>query len=235
MCPRTAMQRIAAFTLIELLIVVAIIGLLLAIVAPALVGARQQARSVYCLSNLRQWGFAVAVYAQHNCGYLPRRGNGWQPVSNISRPTDWFNALPPFRKSESYYSLALAGKMPRPGHDSVWICPEAVDRGGFFFMGYAMNMALSTWDVSQPDLIDRVGPPASIVFLTDGIGSYCSALPSTKDYSPIARHGKSAKVVFLDSHAMSFPGTYLGCRAGDPKRGDVRWYVPGSKWVGPPS
>jgi prepilin-type processing-associated H-X9-DG protein/prepilin-type N-terminal cleavage/methylation domain-containing protein len=222
------------FTLLELLVVVGVIGLLIGILLPALGGARRSARNVSCASNLRQWAWAVNVYAHQNHGYLPRRGNGWQPISSISRPTDWFNALPPLLKADRYYDLALAGKTPRPGRDSIWICPEAVDRGGIFFLGYAMNMALSTWEAPLPDAIDRVGPVGSMVFLTDGIGSYCSALPSAKAYSPVPRHGGGANIAFLDGHAAAFNGTYLGCGVGDPKRGDVRWHVPGSQWVGPP-
>jgi prepilin-type processing-associated H-X9-DG protein/prepilin-type N-terminal cleavage/methylation domain-containing protein len=227
-------RRTAAFSLLELLVVIVVIALLVSIVLPALAIARQSARRVSCASNLRQWALAVQMYAQEHRGYLPRRGNGWQPVSNISRPTDWFNALPPLLKSDSYYRLALEGKMPRPGKTSMWICPEAIDHGGVFFMGYAMNMALSTWEAAQPDRIDRVGPAVSMVFLTDGIGSYCSALPSPKDYSPIPRHRKSANIAFLDGHAASFDGAYLGCGTGDPKHADVRWFVPGSTWAGPP-
>ena len=232
--PRVARRRAVAFTLLEVLVVAAIIATLVGILLPALAEARRSARRVACASNLRQWAWAVNVYAQQNSGYLPRRGNGWQPVSNISRPTDWFNALPPLLKSETYYELALASQMPRPRKDSVWICPEAVDRGGIFFLGYAMNMALSTWEASRPDRIDHVGPPACVVFLTDGIGSYCSALPSPKDYTPIPRHDDRANVAFLDGHVTAYPARYLGCRLGDPKRGDVRWIIPGSTWTGPP-
>ena len=57
------MNRKKGFTLIELLVVIAIIALLMAILMPALQRVKKQARSVACLSKLRQWGLYFAMYA----------------------------------------------------------------------------------------------------------------------------------------------------------------------------
>jgi prepilin-type N-terminal cleavage/methylation domain-containing protein/prepilin-type processing-associated H-X9-DG protein len=64
-------KRRQGFTLIELLVVIAIIALLISMLLPALKRAREAARSVACLSNMRQITQAVIQYAQLNRGALP--------------------------------------------------------------------------------------------------------------------------------------------------------------------
>ncbi|MEM6552615.1 MAG: DUF1559 domain-containing protein [Planctomycetota bacterium] len=60
-----------AFTLIELLVVISIISLLISILLPALGSAREAARSVQCLSRLRQLGLALDMYADDHGGRVP--------------------------------------------------------------------------------------------------------------------------------------------------------------------
>jgi prepilin-type N-terminal cleavage/methylation domain-containing protein len=59
------------FTLVELLVVVAIVGLLAALLAPALSRAKDSGRQASCLSNLHQVGIALELYAQDHLGSLP--------------------------------------------------------------------------------------------------------------------------------------------------------------------
>jgi prepilin-type N-terminal cleavage/methylation domain-containing protein/prepilin-type processing-associated H-X9-DG protein len=70
--PRTPSSR-RAFTLVELLVVIGIIALLISMLLPALTRAREHANKVKCLSNLKQIGNAVLMYANDNKGAVPAR------------------------------------------------------------------------------------------------------------------------------------------------------------------
>ena len=63
--------RIRGFTIVELLVVISIISMLLAILVPSLIAVRERTRSIVCIANLRNLGFALEIYADSNNGWLP--------------------------------------------------------------------------------------------------------------------------------------------------------------------
>jgi prepilin-type N-terminal cleavage/methylation domain-containing protein len=223
MNPSLFMRNQRGFTLLELLVTIAIIAVLAALLLPVLARVKDKARASECAGNLRQWGLAMRMYADDNNDFLPRRGQGVQTLTLITRPDDWFNALPFYFSLPSYEALVAAGKKPRAGDHSVFVCPDATDPGGTNFLAYGMNMNLSTWNLPWPTKFGDVAQPASVVALADAPGQYASTYPSIQPYSVIARHAGRANLLFLAGSVQSFSGSYIGCGVGDPGRADVRW------------
>ncbi len=212
-----------AFTLIELLVVISIIALLAALLLPALSQAQAKARSAQCLSNLRQWGLAFRQYADDNKDYLPRRGQGIQPLAQIDRAEDWFNALPSYLALKPYQQIFAANGKFRPRSSSVFVCPAASDPGSNHFLPYGMNMNLCPWILPQATKCTDVAQPLQVVAMADAPGPYASTFPSAKPYSVLARHARRVNLLFLTGQVNSYAGDYVGCGVGDPKREDVRW------------
>jgi hypothetical protein len=165
----------------------------------------------------------MRMYADDNGDFLPRRGQGVQTLALITRPDDWFNALPPYFNLPPYQQLIADGQKPAAGDHSVFICPDGVDPGATCFLPYGMNMNLSTWNLPMPVKFGDVVLPLLVVAMADAPGPYASTYPSAQPYSVIARHAGRANLLFLAGEVQSFSGSYIGCGVGDPGRDDVRW------------
>ncbi len=118
-------SRKSAFTLIELLVVIAIIAILAAILFPVFAQAREKARQATCLSNFKQIGLAVLMYAQDydesfNPSEVSLSGGG-----NFATGYDWTQIVNPYIKNGS--SQAISNGRQIQGYvGGVYSCPSAV-------------------------------------------------------------------------------------------------------------
>ena len=104
---RQLQRRKHGFTLIELLVVIVIILVLAAVLFPVFLQAREKARQVTCVSNLRQLGLAINTYVADNDGFLPSVGNIWTLGSAFYDPDKYRNLFPliePYTKSIAIFS-----------------------------------------------------------------------------------------------------------------------------------
>ena len=110
------------FTLIELLVVIAIIAILAAILFPVFARAREKARQTSCLSNMKQLGLGMLMYAQDYDETFTRMGHGNQPTPVV--PGDnYFN----YNSGSSYlyfYRSWASNIYPYIKNVQIFICPS---------------------------------------------------------------------------------------------------------------
>jgi prepilin-type N-terminal cleavage/methylation domain-containing protein/prepilin-type processing-associated H-X9-DG protein len=107
--PKMRDVRSTGFTLVELLVVITIIGILIALLLPAVQAAREAARAMQCQNNLKQVGLALLNYEAAR-GVLPPGG---MPATSYYGTSWWVRILPYVERGivEDHYDYGLGGWM----------------------------------------------------------------------------------------------------------------------------
>jgi prepilin-type N-terminal cleavage/methylation domain-containing protein/prepilin-type processing-associated H-X9-DG protein len=178
------------FTLVELLVVMAIIAILISILLPAMNKAREQAKAVTCLTQIRQLGLGINMYANDNKDFVPapqpdsfpRSTSGYQSASvpSDSDPSTWFlwswadrmvytKSLGQNFRPQPWYGQF--GQFPAEGM-GVLVCPSREPREDTFTRSYGMNqlIGVTRGDMNGPITGDWNGSDPGIWYKLSRLG-----------------------------------------------------------------
>jgi len=225
------------FTLVEMLVVIAIIGVLIALLLPAVQSAREAARRAACSSNLRQIGLAMQNF-ETSRGYFPpsRFGTGGWSAQALITPYLEQDAL--YEKmdfNQSYKAISINGKPLSAHRVPVYLCPSEpqtqvrVDGVNQYIpINYANNQG--TWLVWDPAGNGGKGAGGDGVFhplrgttvhqIGDGLSNtICAA--EVKTYSPYYRNSGTPSPETMPGSVSEI--CTLGTAEFKPDSGHTEW------------
>ena len=178
------------FTLMELLMVIAIIAILASMLLPALTRVKEKSRELNCLNNLKQIGIGLFMYTNESQSWLPRSYDG----------VEYF-----------HQKLELGINVQKPTKKSTMLCPSspalygAFTPGGYHYCNYAWSINVTTSSSHYKTTFFH--NPTKTICITDGNIGYAG--DSQRAYSWVADskmeqigfwHSKAPNVLCLDFH-----------------------------------
>ncbi len=224
---RRQTRHVRGFTLVELLVVIGIIAVLIALLLPALNRARSAAKTINCLSNLRQLGLGYQMYLNGN------RGKSLEYVPN--NEDFWMELLVPY--VQNFEQVGICPEAPEPSfgqgsaHES-WGPNIFNHEGSYAFNGWLYRtdfpfnpLALygSECGPAQAYILLPVSGDDRIPVMTDAVWVDCWPKSADPVPSPATlytgstaygdemarictnRHAHLTNVVFLDGHGETLP------------------------------
>lgn len=201
-----------AFTLIELLVVVSIISLLVALLLPALAGARKAAEQTACMSNVKQLATAMEMYLNDYDEFYPPRYYGTSASTGV--------VVTSSHPLNGHYWFSILEKSYVPGEDS-FRCPSHLEftwafssnkiSYGYNYLGSSDLIQGSDWggpgmrinssgSVIQMCRRTDVEDAANLIVLGDSITKEIMVHPPGADNAFGDRHSLGGHIAWSDAH-----------------------------------
>ena len=217
--PKTASKRttIKGFTLIELLTVIAIIGILAAIIIPTVGKVRDSAKKAQCVSNLKQIGMCIGLYLNENKDMMPDSVHKPDPTKDNF--IGWGEYTAPLTKLTRSTATIQKEAFNDPKANHIFNCPSDIN----FFRTYVANAQFMIQRQSNPTKTmrySRIPSPSTKIIITD---SEPTPGALTGDPGPFAvnddasnyltkigsRHGGKANALYADFHVNTIDRTQI--------------------------
>ncbi|MBD3173881.1 MAG: DUF1559 domain-containing protein [Armatimonadia bacterium] len=181
------MRSSRGWSLVEILVVIAIIAVLAAILFPVFARAREKARQTSCLSNLKQLATAATLYSDDYDGYHTR--GQFAPFTGVHT---WLDAIEPYLKNEQVAICPTARRtddLPHSyGYNIAWWGAGDVPDG--------MHGIQDRYPVHQ----SNVREPSETLWMVDFERYWGCGLEFGVE-EPTWRHNEGANAAFVDGHA----------------------------------
>ena len=208
-----------AFTLVELLIVIAILAILASLLLPALGRSKDAAQRIKCVSNLRQLGLATQMYWDDNSGACFRYGG----VVTNGGQLYWFGWIGPGAEGTRPFDATPGVLYSYLQGRGIELCPSLNYALGQFKLkasgaayGYGYNIHLSVPATQPPVKVSRITRPTDLALLADAAQVNTFQPPASKSNPMLEefyyvstnrneatahfRHAQRANAVFCDGH-----------------------------------
>jgi len=218
--------RKTAFTLIELLVVISVISVLMGILMPVLVRARQQGKDVVCLNNLRQMVMAASIYTTDNNGRYPLAYSNYLDFATLTSVESCWDFTVKINWSTSPETVEIKPGLLWNGTGSgkVQQCPSFKGKSNTAhdpFTGYNYNTSYIGHDGENPaqsaKVTEIMTPALTVIFgdgqWAEGANKFMRApWPNPRDTSLGGaqwagtqgyRHCGKTNVAFCDGHVES--------------------------------